>query len=69
MPGARGSGKFLLSRMAPPLDLQNLPDADVVVLAQNVKDEDLKMIIGSGCEVVDDLASALYRVVGRLPPA
>lgn len=39
----------------------------VVVLAQNIKDEDLKMIEGSGCEVIDDFASALYRVIGRLP--
>lgn len=39
----------------------------VVVLAQNIKDEDLKMIEGSGCEIIDDFASALYRVVGRLP--
>lgn len=43
---------------------QGLP---VVVLAQNIKDEDLKMIEGSGCEIIDDFASALYRVVGRLP--
>ncbi len=39
----------------------------VVVLAQNIKDEDLKMNEGTGCEVIDDFASALYRVVGRLP--
>jgi nucleoside 2-deoxyribosyltransferase len=39
----------------------------VVVLAQNIKDEDLKMIEGSNCEVVDDFATALYRVIGRLP--
>ena len=39
----------------------------VVVLAQNIKEEDLKMIVGSGCEVVDDFTSALYRAVGRLP--
>jgi nucleoside 2-deoxyribosyltransferase len=39
----------------------------VVALAQNEKDEDLKMVRGSGCEVVDDFASALYRTIWRLP--
>ena len=39
----------------------------VVGLAQNVKEEDLKMIVGSGCEITDDFASALYRAVWRLP--
>lgn len=39
----------------------------VVVLAQNVKEEDLKMILGTGCEVTDDFASALYRAVWKLP--
>jgi hypothetical protein len=39
----------------------------VVALAQNVKDEDLKMIVGSGCDVVDDFVSALYRAVWQLP--
>ena len=39
----------------------------VVVLAQNIKHEDLKMIEGSGCEIIDDFASALYRIIGRLP--
>lgn len=41
----------------------------VVVLAQNLKDEDLKMIAGTGCEVIDDFASALYRAVWMLPPS
>lgn len=41
----------------------------VVALAQNVKDEDLKMVVGTGCTVVDDFASALYQAVWRLPPA
>ena len=41
----------------------------VVALAQNMKEEDLKMIIGMGCDVVDDFASALYRAVWRLPRA
>jgi len=40
----------------------------VVVLAQNLKEEDLKMIAGTDCEIVDDFASALYRAVWRLPP-
>jgi nucleoside 2-deoxyribosyltransferase len=39
----------------------------VVALAQNEKEEDLKMLKGSGCEVVDDFASALYRTIWRLP--
>jgi nucleoside 2-deoxyribosyltransferase len=39
----------------------------VVALAQNVKDEDLKMIVGSNCTITDDFASALYRAVWRLP--
>jgi nucleoside 2-deoxyribosyltransferase len=39
----------------------------VVCLAQNVKEEDLKMIEGTGCEIVDDFASALYRTVWSLP--
>ena len=39
----------------------------VVALAQNVKEEDLKMIVGTGCEVTDDFASGLYRAVWRLP--
>lgn len=40
----------------------------VVALAQNVKDEDLKMLTGTGCTVLDDFASALYQAVWRLPP-
>lgn len=39
----------------------------VVALAQNVKEEDLKMIVGTGCEITDDFASALYRAVWKLP--
>lgn len=39
----------------------------VIALAQNIKDEDLKMISGSGCEIVDDFASAIYRTAWRLP--
>lgn len=39
----------------------------VVALAQNIKDEDLKMVVGTGCEIVDDYASAIYRAVWRLP--
>lgn len=41
----------------------------VVALAQNVREEDLKMIVGTGCDVVGDLATAAYRAVWRLPPA
>lgn len=39
----------------------------VVALAQNVKEEDLKMIVGSKCQVVDDFASAIYRTIWSLP--
>jgi len=39
----------------------------VIALAQNTKDEDLKMVEGTGCEIVDDYASAIYRAVWRLP--
>ena len=38
----------------------------VVALAQNMRAEDLKMIEGSGCTVVEDLVSAIYHVVWRL---
>lgn len=39
----------------------------VVALAQNVRPEDLKMIVGSDCRIVDDLVSAIYHVVWSLP--
>jgi hypothetical protein len=39
----------------------------VVALAQNMRAEDLKMIYGSGCHVVEDLVSAIYHAVWRLP--
>jgi nucleoside 2-deoxyribosyltransferase len=38
----------------------------VVVLAQNMRAEDLKMVDGSGCTIVEDLVSAIYHVVWRL---
>jgi nucleoside 2-deoxyribosyltransferase len=41
----------------------------VVGLAQNVKEEDLKMMEGTGCEIVDDFTSGLYRAVWSLPKA
>jgi nucleoside 2-deoxyribosyltransferase len=41
----------------------------VVCLAQNVGAENLKMVEGTSCEVVDDFVSALYRTVWRLPKA
>ncbi len=41
----------------------------VVALAQNLREEDLKMMQGMGCEVVDDYASAIYRAIWRLPAA
>jgi nucleoside 2-deoxyribosyltransferase len=39
----------------------------IVVLAQNLKEEDLKMLAGTGCDIVDDFASAIYRTIWRLP--
>ncbi|MBB4041651.1 nucleoside 2-deoxyribosyltransferase [Microvirga flocculans] len=39
----------------------------VVAFAQNVREEDLKMIVGTGCEVTDDFTTALYRTIWRLP--
>ncbi|MFG1429343.1 PfkB family carbohydrate kinase [Roseixanthobacter glucoisosaccharinicivorans] len=39
----------------------------VVALAQNIRPEDMKMTIGSGCQVADDLVSAIYRAVWALP--
>lgn len=39
----------------------------VVAFAENVKPEDLKMVVGTGCEVVDDYTSAVYRAMWRLP--
>jgi hypothetical protein len=41
----------------------------VVALAQNVTDEDLKMVDGTGCEIFDDYVSALYHAIWRLPAA
>lgn len=41
----------------------------VIALAQNIKVEDLKMVVGTGCEVVDDFTTAIYRAVWRLPHA
>ncbi len=41
----------------------------VVCFAQNVGAESLKMVEGTGCEVVDDFVSALYRTIWRLPKA
>ena len=39
----------------------------IVVLAQNLKEEDLKMLAGTGCSIMDDFASAIYQTVWRLP--
>lgn len=39
----------------------------VVALAQNMRTEDLKMVAGSGCTIVGDLASAIYQAVWALP--
>ena len=39
----------------------------VVALAQNMRPEDLKMPMGSGCRVVDDVVSAVYQAIWALP--
>ncbi|MBB2168117.1 nucleoside 2-deoxyribosyltransferase [Gluconacetobacter aggeris] len=39
----------------------------VVALAQNMRPEDLKMVVGSRCQVVGDLVSAVYHAVWALP--
>lgn len=44
MPGTLHTGKFVL-RMAPPLDLPNLPDADVVTLAQKGREAAFRELI------------------------
>lgn len=39
----------------------------VVALAQNTRPEDLKMPIGSGCRVYDDLVTAIYQTIWAEP--
>jgi nucleoside 2-deoxyribosyltransferase len=41
----------------------------IVCLAENVKEEDLKMIIGTNCSVTDDFTTAIYRSIWKLPGA
>jgi hypothetical protein len=41
---------------------RNVP---IVGFTQNEREENLKMFTGTGCEIVDDFASAIYRVVWR----
>lgn len=38
----------------------------VVALAQNVRPEDLKMPVGSGCVIAEDFVTAIYQAVWRL---
>jgi RNA polymerase sigma-70 factor, ECF subfamily len=45
LPGVAGPGKFPLDRMPPPLDLPNLPDADVVALAQQGREAAFRELI------------------------
>ena len=45
MPGREGAGKFPLTRMAPLLDLSNLPDADVVALAQRGREAAFRELV------------------------
>ena len=39
----------------------------VVALAENAREEDLKMFVGSGATVTNDFATAVYQAVWRLP--
>lgn len=39
----------------------------VVAFAQNIKEEDLKMVVGTNCDVVDDFTSAIYKTIWKLP--
>ncbi|MGX5713198.1 PfkB family carbohydrate kinase [Sphingopyxis terrae subsp. ummariensis] len=39
----------------------------VIALAQNMRAEDLKMVAGSGCHIVEDFVSAIYKSVWALP--
>ncbi|WP_425106625.1 PfkB family carbohydrate kinase [Ancylobacter sp.] len=39
----------------------------VVALAENAREEDLKMFVGSGATVTSDFATAIYQAVWRLP--
>jgi len=39
----------------------------VVALAQNIRPEDMKMTVGSGCLVAGDLVTAIYQAVWALP--
>lgn len=39
----------------------------VVALAQNIRPEDMKMTIGSGCLVATDLVTAIYQAIWALP--
>ena len=45
MPSVPHAGKFLPERMPPPLDLPNLPDADVVALAQKGREAAFRELI------------------------
>lgn len=45
MPGREGAGKFPRTRMAPLLDLSNLPDADVVALAQRGREAAFRELV------------------------
>lgn len=38
-------------------------DKPVVVFVQNEAEEDLKMLVGTGCEIINDFVSAIYRTV------
>ena len=33
----------------------------VVILAENIKENDLTMFIGTGCEITNDLSTAIYK--------
>jgi nucleoside 2-deoxyribosyltransferase len=39
----------------------------VIALAQEMRPEDLKMLVGTQCDVVDDFATAVFRAIWQLP--
>ncbi|EGY00582.1 nucleoside 2-deoxyribosyltransferase family [Nitrospirillum viridazoti Y2] len=39
----------------------------VVALAENIKEEDLKMFLGTGCVVTNDFTSAIYQAIWMMP--
>jgi hypothetical protein len=42
-------------------------DIPVVALAQNMRPEDIKMPSGTGCQIVGDMVSAIYKTIWAMP--